>query len=304
MRKIIYVVVLIALTSCNHNNSNTSTVENTTEDSIMAILDSIHEDSIRAHEDSIRALEDTVKADSARCKSTREMTKEVYDYYVAYGDSVETVFQKLLKALPQYRKVFLKEKAVWEKYQDAVGGVSDCEDHMLSTYMWTYDVLIQGIDVRSVPLHYLYLHTKGKDMPHSKTKFTPTMIADAYKAYIKAVGENDYYENTIEQRTKYQESLRNEQRCWDDLLKCRKKTSQLLSGELKKVYDIGTNQMLRTKLFQLKNQNRDLGMTINEICECVLPKDCSDKALLKYPGFDKVWIKHSENLDWYPKFDY
>jgi hypothetical protein len=41
-------------------------------------------------------------------------------------------------------------------------------------------------------------------------------------------------------------------------------------------------------------------MISGEILKCILPEDCSDKALLNYPGFDKVWAKHCENTDWYP----
>ena len=87
------------------------------------------------------------------------------------------------------------------------------------------------------------------------------------------------------------------------MLECRKKTSQLLTDDIKKVYDIGTNQMLRTKLYQLKNQNQDLGMISGEVLKCALPEDCSDKALMDNPGFDIKRAKHCENLDWYPKFD-
>lgn len=165
--------------------------------------------------------------------------------------------------------------------------------------MYVSAVLSQGTQIRGVPQHYLYLHAQGKNIPYSKTIFSPKMIADAYSAYITAVGKDEY----IEQKTKYQESLRKEQKNWNELLECRKKTSLLLTDDIKKVYDIGTNQMLRTKLYQLKNQNQDLGMISGEVLKCALPEDCSDKALMDYPGFDIIWAKHCENLDWYPKFD-
>ena len=281
MKKIIYVVVLIALTSCNQNKSNKTIADNATDDSIM-------EESYQTDNDTIEPFQ-----------TQAEINEACYNEYVANEDSVEKEFQKLLEALPQYRKEFLKEKVIWEKYQKAVQEVSKCEDHGSSTPMYVSAVLSQGTQIRGVPQHHLYLHTQGKEIPYSKTTFTPTMIADAYSAYIMAVGEDEY----IEQKTEYQESLRKEQRCWDDLLECRKKTSQLLTGDIKKVYDISTNQMIRTKLYQLKNQNQDLGMTSGEVMKCALPEDCSDKVLLDYPGFDKIWAKHCENLDWYPKFD-
>lgn len=281
MKKIIYVVILIALTSCNQNKSNKTIADNATGDSTM-------EESYQIDNDTIEPFQ-----------TQAEINEGCYNEYVANEDSVENEFQKLLEALPQYRKEFLKEKAIWEKYQKAVLEVSECEDHGSSTPMYVSAVLSQGTQIRGVPQHYLYLHNQGKDISYTKTTFTPQMIADAYSAYIKAVGNDEY----LEQKTKYQESLRKEQKCWDDLLKCRKETSKLMTGELKKIYDISTNQMLRTKLHQLKNQNQDLGMISGEVMKCALPEDCSDKVLLEYPGFDKIWAKHCENLDWYPKFD-
>ena len=281
MKRFIYLVVLIALTSCNQFKSNNSIVDKTTDDSVLGKPNQTDNDTIEPFQ------------------TQAEINEACYNEYVANEDSVEYEFQRLLEALPQYRKEFLKEKAIWEKYQKAVLEVSECEDHGSSTPMYVSAVLSQGTQIRGVPLHYLYLHTQGEDISYSKTTFTPQMIADAYSAYIKAVGNDEY----LDQKTKYQESLRKEQKCWDDLLKCRKETSQLLTGDLKEIYEISTNQMLRTKLHQLKNQNRDLGMTSGEVMKCALPDKCSDKTLLEYPGFDKVWAKHCEDLDWYPKFN-
>ena len=280
MKKNIYVVILIALTSCNQYKSNNTIVDNASGDSIMA-------ESYQTDNDTIEPFQ-----------TQAEINEACYIEYVANKDSVEKEFQKLLEAFPQYRKEFLKEKVVWEKYQKAVQEVSKCEDHGSSTPMYVSAVLFQATQIRSIPQHYLYLHAQGKDISYSKTTFTPEMIADAYSAYIKAVGEDEY----IEQKTKYQESLCKEQKCWVDLLKCRKETSHLLTGDIKKIFDIGTNQMLRTKLYQLKNQNQDLGMISGEVMKCALPEDCSDKMLLEYPGFDKIWAKHLEDLDWYPVF--
>ena len=281
MKSIIYVSILIALTSCNQNKSNKVIVDDAISDSVLA--------------ESCQTINDTIKP----FQTQAEINKACFNEYVANEDSVEKEFQNLLKALPQYRKEFLKEKAIWEKYQNAVLEVSRCEDHGSSTPMYVSAVLSQGTQIRGVPQHYLYLHVQGKDISYSKTTFTQTMIADAYSAYIMAVGEDEY----IEQKTTYQEALRKEQRCWDELLECRKETSKLLTGDLKKVYELGTNQMLRTKLYQLKNQNQDLGMTSGEVMKCALPENCSYKELLEYPGLDKIWAKHCEDLDWYPKFN-
>ena len=180
MKRIIYVVVLIALTSCNQIKSNNAIVD-------------------RATDDSIRGESYQTDNDTETFQTQAEINEACYNEYVVNEDSVENEFQKLLEALPQYRKEFLKEKAIWEKYQKAVQEVSGCEDHGSSTPMYVSAVLSQGTQIRGIPQHYLYLHTQGKDISYSKASFTPAMIVDAYSAYIKAVGEDD----NIEQKTKY-----------------------------------------------------------------------------------------------------
>ena len=44
-------------------------------------------------------------------------------------------------------------------------------------------------------------------------------------------------------------------------------------------------------------------ITSGEVLDCVLPDNCSDKALLEYPGFDVVWARQCDNTDWYPNFE-
>ena len=281
MKKLIYVVTLIALTSCNPNKSDNAIADRDTCDSIMEEPYQI----------------DIVMNDSLATQA--DINTACINDYLSEEDYVNNEFRKLLEALPKYRKVFLKEKALWEKYHEAVHEVSLHEDHGSSTPMYVSAVLSQGIQVQGESQHYLYQHTLGKEIPYSKTVFTSAMIADAYSAFIIAVGEDEY----DEQRTEYQKSIRKEQRCWGDLLEYRNKVSQVLTGDIKKMYDIGTNQMIRTKLRQLKNQNRDLGLTSDENIGCALPEDCSDKALLDYPGYDVIWAKHDKDRDWYPTFD-
>lgn len=115
MKRIIYVVILTALTSCNQNMSNKANVDNASCDSIMA-------ESYQTNNDTIEPFQ-----------TQAEINEACYNEYVANEDSVENEFQKLLEAFPQYRKEFLKEKDAWEKYQEAVHEVSICEDHGSST---------------------------------------------------------------------------------------------------------------------------------------------------------------------------
>ena len=125
MNKIIYVVILIALTSCNQNKSNKTITDNATGDSIM-------EESYQTDNDTIESFQ-----------TQAEINETCYNEYVANEDSIEKEFQKLLETLPQYRKEFLKEKVVWENYQKAVHEVSKCEDHGSSTPMYVSAVLSQ-----------------------------------------------------------------------------------------------------------------------------------------------------------------
>jgi hypothetical protein len=229
----------------------------------------------------------------------RELNEHHATWMLEYNDSIEKEFQDLLSALPQYREIFYKEKKNWEKYQKVVREMANCEDHGSSTSMFIDDMLNQGISLREASFRNLQLHLRGKSVLFSKTTFTPEMISNAYSAFIKAVGDDDY--NRF--RAKYQEKLRKEQQLWDEWMRYRNQVSQKLPKEIKSVYEKCTNQMMRTKLIHLKNQNQGLGMIGSEVVGCILPENCTDKALVEYPGFDVIWAKHSENTDWYPKFE-
>lgn len=85
-------------------------------------------------------------------------------------------------------------------------------------------------------------------------------------------------------------------------MECRRMNSEKLITNVRRIYDGCTNLMMREKLRQLKNQNNALGICSKDILDCVLPDDCSDKALLEYPGFDVVWAKHCKDPGWYPVF--
>ena len=239
------------------------------------------------------------KSEEYTFQSQADLNAMSMNWETEYNDSIEKEYQMLLSLLPQYKEELINEKTIWEKYQDAVRKVAECEYHGSSTPMYVSDVLRQGILLREVSFSKTMSYLKGKKSYFSKTIFTQRMITDAYSAYIKAIRENEYVEN----KSDYQNLLRKEQKCWNEWMYCRYLLSQVISSDIKRYYDNCTNMMKRTKLYQLKNQNEALGMCGHEVVECVLPEDCSDKALLNYPGFDIVWAKHSENTDWYPTFE-
>ena len=232
-------------------------------------------------------------------QSQAELNAMSADLCTEYNDSIEKEFQILLSMLPQYKEELINERCTWKKYQNAVREVAVFEDYGSSTPMYVSDVLRQGILLREISFSKMMSYLKGKRAYFSKTIFTQRMINDAYSAYIKAIGENEYFENKAD----YQDLIHKEQKCWNEWMYCRYLFSHVISPDIKRYYDNCTNMVKRTKLFQLKNQNHALGVCGHEELECVLPEDCSDKALLNYPGFDIVWAKHCENTDWYPNFD-
>lgn len=240
-----------------------------------------------------------VSDDEYEYHDQRELNELFENWMLEYNDSIEKEFQALLTALPQYKESFDKENKDWVEYQKSVREVAGSEFHGSSTPMFIADVLNQGIKLRETSFHNLLLHVRGKKVLFSKTTFTLKMIKDSYSSFIKAVGEDEYIDN----KSQYQEALRKEQSCWDKWMETREIISNKLDEDTRRYYDECTNLVRRVKLLQVKNQNQALGMTGHEALDCILPDDCSDKALLEYPGFDKIWAKHCENTDWYPKFD-
>ncbi len=281
MEKVIITGLLIVLISCNQGQTSNVASDICTNDSVR--------------NDSLKQVPD----DKYEYQDQRELNELHANWMIEYNDSIEKEFQTLQSALPQYKKYFDKEKKAWMRYQDAVRIVAGCEDHGSSTSMFIDDVLSQGIKLRETSFRHLLFHIRGEKVSYSKTTFTLAMIKDAYSAFIKAVGEDEYNDN----KSHYQEALRKEQLCWDKWMETRGTISNKLDKDIRIYYDECTNLVRRTKLLQVKNQNQALGMTGHEPLDCVLPDDCSDKALLNYPGFDKVWAKHSENTDWYPTFE-
>ena len=236
--------------------------------------------------------EESVFGDSLRFEIfVAELDEENYNRHFAYADSIEQVYQLLLKELPQYQRAFDEEKTVWEKYMKAGEEVAHCISHGLESD-YICGVLDQGVRLREVSIHNLYLYVSGKEISYSKTTFTPNMIADAYSEFIKVVGEYEYNKEEAD----YQEALRQEQDCWNEWLKCRESISRnLRDKKIKTIYDICTNQLLRIKLIQVKNQNSTIGPMGREAEECALEEDDPDSIILEYPGFEEFEKIYNRN---------
>lgn len=239
--------------------------------------------------------------DESKDLTQAEMNDTSEKGLVKYKEKVEKEYQKVLSSYPKYKALFQKEKSLWEKYYESVQDVARYGDHGSSEPMYYYDVLRQAIKLRHDALNYVLLHSQGKKYPLYRTKFTLKMVDDAYTAFVDAANLLEEFDE--KELKAYQASLRHEQKLWCDWINYRNTISKKMTAEVSKAYDNCTNLAIRSKLRQVKNQNKALGVTGHEIWDCILPEKCSDKALLEYPGFDKVWAKHCEDTDWYPVFD-
>ena len=222
-----------------------------------------------------------------------------------YSEEVEKVFADVISLLPDYKKLFVEEKSIWEKYHDAVSKVANHFDHGSSSPCYYIDVMDQSHTLRKLTLEKFLYHLQGKEVKFGKTRFTKKMIDTAYDTFIEAVAvDNDLYEfyeePVLEQYRKY---LTEERERWNSWMSYRSQVSSKLPADVRTIYDECTNMAMREKLWQVKNQNEALGVTGHEPIDCSLPHNCSDKALLEYPCFNVIWARHSADLDWYPKFD-
>lgn len=237
-------------------------------------------------------------------ETTFEVNEKAGKDLVRYKNDVEKEFQKLIGLSPENKDLFLKEKKLWEKYYEAVKTVARIEDNEGSYLLFYYVVLEQAIRLRHESIYNLLQNLQGKSYKFFKTRFTKKMVEESYKSFRASISEVNelYYPHDSTNMAEHKESLKEEEKCWNEWMAYRSVVSSKLPEDIRSVYDGCTNLTIREKLRQVKNQNQALGITGDEPLNCILPKDCSDKALLEYPGFDKVWAKHCKDLDWYPTF--
>ena len=201
--------------------------------------------------------------------------------------SVEKEFQQLVSAHPEYESYFYKEKENWERYHDAVLAVAMLEDHGSSSSLYITGALEQSLDLWLASFHNFWLFEQNQDVSFSETIFTSSMIDDAYNAYIEqAEGLKEHHD-----------ALLHERKMWNEWMANRKTVSKALSDDLCKIYNGCTNLLVRTKLYQLKNQNEGLGLINDDIDRCLLPDGCTDKELLEYPGFNVALEMYLDSLE-------
>lgn len=273
--------IVLILSSCHHQINKVSNITN----------DSIETEILPKVDDNEYVFRDQA-----------ELNEAYGNWALEYNDSIEREFQKVISSFPQYNRILNLEKDVWKRYQEATRKVANFGDHGSSTPIYIADIIRQGIHLREKSFHNLYSYSKGENTSLSKTLFTSNMIAEAYTAFINSIGTFDERSDPKELE-EHRKSLQEEQERWNEWISYRRNYSAKLPPDIKKIYDDCTNLMMRTKLIQLKNQNQALGIIGGEVERCALPDNCSDKALLEYPGFDKVMARHREDTDWYPNFE-
>lgn len=290
------IVLLFALmvSSCNRMK--------TTDDNPAYSVTSIDSVAIDISEDNVEC-DSTEKRweDMTQIEFNEEYVKEAMDY----ENLVNSGFKEMLSLLPKYKDLFNTENKKYEQYLNAVLVVAGFGDHGSSSPCYFTDVRHQAVVLRNASFEKMLLHLQGEEVSFPKTQFTNSMIEQAYQSFIASVYKDadlfwGYEESELED---YKTELKKEQKYWNEWISYRSVVSSRLPEDLRKIYDGCTNLTRRTKLRQVKNQNQALGVTGHEPLDCILPENCTDKDLLEYPGFDKIWAKHLENLDWVPTFE-
>lgn len=231
-----------------------------------------------AKEESISASQmDSIEDIMTECELDSSEGEEL----VEHKNKVLEVFQQAKSKMPEHKKLLQEELKSWENYYQALQKVGRYNEESWNHYY--HGVLEQGIDLLETSLKYI---DKNDAKKQSKTRFTSQMIDKAYEVMFDSTtwSEYQFYKNK-----EYRKALQWEYDTWKKWMSCRKRLSAVLSGKTKNAFDECTNRIMRQKLLQLKNQNRGLGVISNDIMSCLLPDNCTDEALLSYPGFNKVW---------------
>lgn len=291
---IIVLLSALLISSC----SRVKTPDENASNSVTSI-DSLAMEICEKNEDSDTTERDW--KDMTQLEFNEKYVKDASDY----EKIVDEGFQNMASLLPKYKDLFNMENKKYKQYLKAVVVVAGFGEHGSSSPCYFSDVWKQSIELKEASYKDMLLHLQGEKVSFPKTRITNGMIEQAYQSFIASVYKDadlfwGYEESELED---YKTDLKNEQRCWNEWMSYRSLVSSRLPQDLRKIYDGCSNLTKRIKLRQVKNQNQALGVTGQEPWKCILPDDCSDKDLLEYPGFDKVWAKHLEDLDWYPTFE-
>jgi hypothetical protein len=305
--KIIVVIVSALLCiSCANNSNSGDTVLN---DSVAKQTSNKAWDDYQRTKDSLWTVFNE-STDEAEVDKAREMLYEMAsqaDWNVLAGKdyerrnaNVDIEFQQLISAHPEQEGLFFEEKERWEKYHEAVLAVAELEDHGSSGGLYITSVLEQSMNLWLTSFHNLWLYDQNQDIVFPETVFTSRMIDDAYSAYIQQEDNdwrNFFSDNEKDGMEEHHKAIENEWQLWNEWMAYRKTVSKALPKDMRKKYNDCTNLTMRTKLHQLKNQNKGLGLIRDDMGRCLLSDSCSDKELLKYSGFNVVLDNYLDSLE-------
>jgi len=314
MTKRIYPIILLValsnflISSCTNK---TSTDEAATECVEVAETDSVGNDAAIQHIiDSIQLKE----------KISQQDIDFVKEHFIRDGDlawcinmenklrydSLAMMRKKLYKnqKTSEYASLFEEEQNFFEKYKEACkNAFCTCREVYLIGSGTGRSLFMS--DIEEECCHQLMLADEGtlmqlcggKPNMDSHQKITPQMITNSYAKMIEVQKdcEDDDSKETQKNysRTSKQNLLRQEQKAWNQWMAYRATMSAQLPTEARKHFDNGTNNAMRHKLIQLKNQYANIGVVSNDVVRCTLPYDCSDKELMEYSSFDQVWANYA-----------
>lgn len=312
------VVSLFLISSCTNKNKAIS-VETATECVMLAETDSITIDAaIQQIVDSIKSKEEITQRDIDFV-----MEHFIWDGDLAWCINMENklkydnlnIMQKKLyknQKTSELAPLFEEEQRLFEKYKEACRDAFCACQEVYLIGSGTCRSLFMS-DIEDDCCHQLMLAEEGammqlcegKSNVDSHQKITPQMIIKAYTKMIEVQEDCEDDESEAMQkkcsRTNKQNLLRKEQKAWNQWMTYRATMSEQLPAEARKYFDDGTNNAMRHKLIQLKNQYASIGVVGDDVIRCTLPYDCSDRDLIKYLSFDHVWAiyeLHSGDPEW------
>ena len=316
------VVSLFLISSCTNKNKAIP-VETATEcdtDTVMvAETDPVGDDAF------IQQIIDSIKSKEEITQQDIDFVMEhfIWDGDLAWCinmenklryDSLGIMRKKLHKNqnTSELAPLFEEEQKFFEKYKEACKNAFCTSREVYLIGSGTGRSLFMS-DIEDECCHQLMLADEDvlmqlcgeKPIVESHQKITPPMITKAYAIMIDVQKDcdNDNSEESQKEysRTNKQNLLRKEQNAWSQWMAYRVTMSEQLPAEARKYFDNGTNNAMRHKLIQLKNQYANVGVVGDDVIRCTLPYDCSDRDLMVYPSFDHVWSiyeHHSGDPKW------
>ena len=198
------------------------------------------------------------------------------------------VFRRLLRNVNEsVAQMLRKENLQYEAYYEALGEcyMTVCGDSLFSTSQVS-EILkyhtIQNVDYthREKLLKALYFKIKDGESYESEThvQIPITLIEKEYDDWLNSLREKNWA-YPMEKRRERLLKDKNEFLSWMTILD---NISKMLSGETKKVFDNGVNNIRRSKLRMLKTRYGWYVYNTDEYVPDLLPSTCTDDELLEF----------------------